>query len=324
MKAVTVSLQEIGDYNTIQAAIDALAATGGIIQIKNGIYHEKIHVRTPKISLIGESREGTIITYGDYAKKIYPDGESYGTFRSYTFYVGANDFIAKNITFVNSAGTGDKMGQAIAVYSDSDRAAFYNCSFEGYQDTLFLSPLPPSPIIPGSFIGPGKRDSDLYHRSYLYHCSIKGDIDFIFGGGTAYFEQCDIISNDLCSDINGYISAASTPKGHQWGFVFHCCRLISDCKPNSVYLGRPWRNYAKTAFIFCNMGAHIRKEGWDNWNKTCSETSVTYAEYKNTGKGGSDSERVSWSTQLTKQEAEDYTISKVLYGKDGWNPKISE
>ncbi|HHU73794.1 MAG TPA: pectin methylesterase [Clostridiales bacterium] len=322
LKYITVSITGDGDYVSLQEAIDSLGPEGGRIHIKNGIYYEKIHVRTNNITLIGEDPEKTILTFDDYALKETEEGEKLGTFRSYSFYIGAENFIAKNLTIQNTAGPGSKAGQAVAVYVDADRVAFYHCFLKAWQDTLFLSPLPPSPIIPGSFKGPGKNQADLCHRSYFYDCSIQGDVDFIFGGGIAYFDQCKIISNDLNKDINGYVTAASTPQGQPWGFVFHRCSLVSDCKPNSVYLGRPWRNYAKTAFISCDLGAHICKEGWHNWNKPESEATVCYEEYASVGAGANSFKRVPWSRQLSSKEAQTYTVLNVLSGDDGWNPTL--
>lgn len=320
MNTITISKDSTSEYSSIQEAIDSLPSTGGIVKIKKGLYKEKLRITTANITLIGEGSEETILTYDDYAYKEDPNGGSYGTFQSYSVYVGGNDFNAYHISFVNSAGPGSNVGQAIAVYCDADRIAFYDCNFLGHQDTIFLSPLPPAPMIPGSFKGAPKLDPYLSHRSYFHHCYIRGDIDFIFGGGTAYFEQCTIVSNAMEGETYGYVTAASTPKMQKHGFVFHQCKLISAGPDQSVYLGRPWRNDAKTAFISCELGPHIRKEGWHNWDKIDSENTVTYIEYGNVGSGATITTRVSFMKQLTQEDIDEYQKEQVLSYKDGWQP----
>ena len=176
-----------GDFNSVQAAIDSIpkgSTTWSTIYIKNGVYKEKIHITSPYIRLIGESAGKTIITYDDFAYKHFSNGESYGTFNSYTFFVGAHDFYAENLCIENSSGIGEKVGQAIAVYADGDRICFKDCRFLGNQDTLFTGPLPPAPIMPGSFRGPREHAPRINGRQYYQNCYIQGDIDFIFGSAT--------------------------------------------------------------------------------------------------------------------------------------------
>jgi pectinesterase len=154
-------------------------------------------------------------------------------------------------------------------------------------------------------------------RVYFKDCFIKGDVDFIFGGAAVFFDGCEIFSNNRDMDPNGYITAASTPEGQEWGMVFNRCRLTGDCAADSVYLGRPWRDYAHTAFISCHMGAHRKKVGWMNWNKPEAEQTARYEEYASEGPGGDMSGRVGWSKILTAEEAGRYTIENVL---GGWTP----
>jgi len=268
--------------------------------------------------LIGAGCTNTIISYDDHATKLFDNGEVYGTFRSYTVYVSGNDFSAHSLSFVNSAGKGKDVGQSLAFYGDGDRHSFFNCAFIAHQDTLFLSPLPPKPIIPNSFNTSGKMESTIFHRSYFENCTIQGDVDFIFGGGVAYFESCEIISVDLGQEINGYITAASTPEGQKHGFVFNNCRLTSEAAPGTVYLGRPWRDFAKTVFINCEMGAHIHPEGWHDWNKATAHETALYAEYGSIGLG-SDTNRTPWAKQLSQEQVTEMTVDVVL---SGWNPPV--
>jgi pectinesterase len=162
-----------------------------------------------------------------------------------------------------------------------------NCNILGNQDTLYAS---------------GKGN-----RQYFKDCYIKGTTDFIFGSATALFENCTIHSKK-----NSYITAASTPEGIEYGFVFKNCKLTADENVTEVYLGRPWRIYAKTVFINCEMGNHIKPEGWHNWSKPEAEKTSFYGEYNCTGAGFKSQSRVSWSHQLSKSQAKDYTVENIL------------
>lgn len=312
---ITVAKDGSGDFYNIADAIASITNNDKNnieIYIKNGIYKEKIHVEKPFINLIGEDVNKTIITYDDYAKKLFPNGEVYRTFNSYTIFVGAHDFSAKNLTFENSAGDGDIVGQAVAVYVEGDKAKFKNCRLLGNQDTLFTGPLPPKPIEGNNFGGPMEGKPRVVGRQYYENCYIEGDIDFIFGSATAIFNRCEIFSKNKNSEINGFVTAASTVEGKEFGYVFIDCKLTSNAPKETVYLGRPWRDYAKTVFINCYLGEHIRTEGWHSWDKANAEKETYYAEYKSYGPGASDLTRVSWSHILTDEEVKKYTISNIF------------
>ena len=279
-----------GDFKTIQAAIDASKAfpyQRVKIFIKNGIYHEKVLVPScnTQLSLIGESKDSTIITYSDYFKKI--DRGRNSTFYTATVLVQANDFHAENLTIENSAGP---VGQALALAVEADRCSFKNCRLLGNQDTLYVA---------------GENA-----RQYFSECFIEGTTDFIFGEATAWFQKCVIKSK-----ANSFITAASTPQGVSYGFVFSDCSLLAAPGVEKVLLGRPWRKYAKTVYINCNLGSFIAPAGWNNWSEPDNEKTAFYAEYKSTGEGANPGKRVSWSKQLTDKEAKKYTISNVLGGK---------
>jgi pectinesterase len=284
---ITVALDGSGDYQSIQAAIDASKAFPNrrvVIRIKNGTYYEKIVIPecNTQLSLIGESHEGTVISGNDYFDRINRGRNS--TFYTYTVKVEADDFYAENLTIENTAGP---VGQAIALYVEGNRCTFNNCKISGHQDTLYTS---------------GENS-----RQYFTHCLIEGTTDFIFGAATVLFDDCTINSRS-----NSYITAASTTKGKVYGFVFLRCRMIADEKVSQVYLGRPWRDYARVVFIYCEMGAHILPEGWANWDKTNRDKTAYYAEYRNTGPGASTGKRVSWSHQLTDEEASAYLRGTIL------------
>lgn len=315
-----------GDFITIQEAIDHIppnSAERVVIRIKNGVYKEKLHLEKSNVSLVGDDPQKTIITYDDYALKTYPNGEPYHTFHSYSLFINADDILVENVTIENSAGPGSLVGQAVAAYVDGDRLRFRNCRFLGHQDTLFTGAIPKDAKYQPAF---ADRTGLKHSRQYYENCYLQGDVDFIFGSATVVFNRCEIFS---CSrmiqdgpdkEVHGWVTAASTPETERFGYVFIDCRLTGNAPPESVYLGRPWRIYAKVAFINCWMGDHIKPEGWHNWNKPESEQTTVYCEYNSTGPGAAPDRRVKWSKQLTPDQAKDYTIGNVLAGHDNWNP----
>jgi len=301
----------ISEAFTLAMAVPAESAVE--IHIAAGTYKEKLVLERDNVTLIGENAEHTIITFDDYALFMMPDNIKRGTFRSYTIFVHGNHFTAKNLTFANTAGYGAKIGQAVAVYADGDCMTFENCRFLGRQDTLFTAPLPPTVIEWGGFRGPREHAPRDNGTHYYKNCYIEGDVDFIFGGATAYFEECEIFSLTRGGDPEGYVTAASTPEGRPFGYVFDRCRFTSECAPETVYLGRPWRNFAKTVILRSELGPHIKKEGWHDWNKEEAREQSFYAEYENYGPGASPETRVSWSHQLTSEEAALYTKENILW-----------
>lgn len=315
-KRIRVQQNGSGDAATLSEAIllaQQIPSEFAVeIQIGAGIYREKLDLVRDNVTLTGEDAETTILTFDDYALFLMPDGIKRGTFRSYTFFAHGDYFTAKNITFANTAGFGSKVGQAVAVYADGAHMTFENCRFLGRQDTLFTAPLPPSVIEWGGFRGPRENDPRDDGTHHYKNCYIEGDVDFIFGGATAYFEECEIRSLTRGNDPEGYITAGSTPEGKPFGYVFDRCRFTSDCAPETVYLGRPWRSFAKTVILRSELGAHIKKEGWHDWNKEDAREQAYYAEYQNFGPGASPETRVSWSHQLTDEEAKIYTKENIL------------
>jgi pectinesterase len=286
-----------GKYTNVQDAINAapqLAQAGAhwTILVKPGRYHELVYVQREKrfISLIGEAADKTVITYDLRASQLGSDGKPIGTFRTPTVHIDADDFTVENLTFENSAG---RVGQALALRADGDRIIFRHCRFLGFQDTILLN----------------------RGRQYFDHCYIAGATDFIFGGATAYFDSCEI----HCV-ADGYLTAASTPDSQPFGFVFSHTKITGEKPEIRTYLGRPWRPYASTIFLYTEMSDNIRPEGWNNWKKPDAEKTSRYSEFGSTGPGAKPDARVSWTKPLTEPEAQALTIQKVLGGNDGWNP----
>ena len=310
---ITVAKDNSGDFNSIQQAVDSIpAGTPETIYIKKGIYKERVEVRKNNISFVGESTDDTIITESYYARMIMPDGSKRGTFRSYTFFVYADNFTASNLTFENAAGFGDEFGQAIAVYAEGDNITFRNCKILGHQDTLFTGPLPMKEKQPGGFTGPtidGIRR--VVHQLYE-DCYIAGEIDFIFGSATAYFKNCTLFALNRNQEINAYYTAPSTYEGQAFGYVFESCTFTGNCPPKSVALSRPWRIHAKTVLLNCNYSDQIIDEGFTDWNKPESHETVYYAEYNGHGEGFKPEKRAAYVHQLNESEAALYTLENVM------------
>lgn len=316
-----------GDFTTIQGALDRISkdiskdnSSEICLFLHNGIYRERVTVSIPHVTFVGESRENTVLTYGLYALMKYPDIGKLGTFRTYSCMIDTHDFTARNMTFENSAGPGIQMGQALALYVDGDRIQFDNCRFLGNQDTLFTAPLPPKEVEPNGFIGPKQNSPRVTGRHYYKDCYIEGDIDFIFGGAIAYFENCECFSKNTLQPVNSYVTAASTPKDQAYGFVMEGCRFTGNCPPHTAYLGRPWREFAKTILLNCWMDDHICPQGWHDWYKPQSHSTVLFGEYNSMGPGADIESRPAWIKRLSKKELPYYTRNAVLSGDDGWNP----
>ncbi|ANH83531.1 pectinesterase [Niabella ginsenosidivorans] len=280
----TVAQDGSGDYTRIQDAINAMRGyplAPITLYIKNGIYKEKIELpaNNTDVTFIGQDVDRTIITFDDYAGK-----GTIRTFTSYTAKISGNRFVAENITFENSAGP---VGQALALYVDADKTLFRNCRFLGNQDTIF--------------------NGGETARQYFVNCYIEGTTDFIFGPATAVYNNCIIKAK-----ANSYITAASTSRGKKYGLVFIKCRIITGPEVSRLFLGRPWRAYAKTVYLSCEMPAAIAPEGWNNWNNPENEKTACYGEYKSYGAGANPVNRASWAKKITVAEAGQYTPDVIF------------
>lgn len=303
---VIVAADGSGQYTSLQEAISAApmktdpAAPRWVIFVKAGTYNERIYVQRERghIRVIGEDTEKTVIAYNQHANLPGPDGKIIGTFRTPTVQVDGDGMIWENLTLANSAGESGKrpdgttVGQALALRADGDRLEFRHCRFLGWQDTVLVN----------------------RGRHYFVDCYIEGSVDFIFGAATVYFDRCHIHALR-----DGFLTAASTPKGAPFGYVFADCKITGG-EGVKTYLGRPWRVFAQTVFLRTEMSAAVRAEGWNNWNKPDAETTTFYAEFGSTGPGANPAARVPWAKPLTAAEAAALTPGKVLAGADGWNP----
>jgi pectinesterase len=245
--------------------------------------------------LVGAGPEETILTYDDHADKTDSEGDPLGTAGSASFVVDGQDVTVKELTVRNDAQADI---QAVAARVDANRAIFVNCRFIGEQDTLYT------------------RNADA--NQYYTDCYIEGEIDFIFGAATAYFEGCEV----FCIGFSGYATAASTEEGEDYGYVFNNCEITGENTSfPSYYLGRPWKPYAQTVFLNTEMDDHIHPEGYDPWDEEDqpdkTETAY-YAEYNNSGPGYTPDERVDWAHILSESEAQPYLSPETVL--DGWDP----
>lgn len=217
-----------------------------------------------------------------YAREEMDDKSKRGTFRSYTLLVDGDNVHFKNCLIENTAGRGEDVGQAIALYLDGDGISLENCTIKGHQDTLFLAPLPEKEIITGGFIGPKQFTERRRRTFYFKNCRIEGEVDFVFGGGTAYFENCEFVSVE-----KGFIFAPSTPSDVEVGFVCKDCRFVAESgvENASCFIARPWRNYGYVKLENCYLGEHINPLGFDDWDKEEAHTTVRFFESNSFGPG---------------------------------------
>ena len=292
---IVVARDGTGEFRTVSEALEVCRAFMDyhkVIYIKKGTYKEKVIIPQwlQNIELCGEDRDATIITYDDHANVVFPPtGKGMTTFRTYTLKVEANDITLRNLTIENNAA---RLGQAVALHTEGDRLLFVNCRFLGNQDTVYTG-MP--------------RTRMLFHD-----CYIEGTTDFIFGPATAWFEHCTIHGK-----LNSYITAASTPKDVDYGYVFSNCTVTAADSVTSLYLGRPWRDYGYTLFMNCELPGVICPEGWHHWEQHREQT-ARYFEYNNRGEGANPANRVGWSRQLTKKEAQQITLERVFQISSSW------
>ena len=292
---IVVAQDGTGQYCTIGAALESCRAFMEyevLIQVKPGIYREKLIVPSwlENIIIEGEDVANTVITYDDHANI-----NKMGTFRSYTLRVDGSSITFRNITIENNA---PQLGQAVALHTQGDKLVFVNCRILGNQDTVYTG--------------------GLRTRLYFFGCYIEGTTDYIFGPSTAWFEGCT-----LHCKRNSYLTAASTPEDVEFGYIFNNCRVTYAHNVTKMYLGRPWRDYAYTLFMNCDLGDCIVPVGWHNWKRPECEATVRYMEYNNKGTSAVVAERASWSVQLKEKKAKRVTLKRVMsVVPDGWIPKV--
>ncbi len=319
----TVSKDGRGDFDTIQAVIDAIPEDHpetDEIRILEGVYEERPVINRDRLRLIGVGNaERIIITGIASATDLLPDGTEKTTFLSATVLVTGADVTMENLTIRNDAGDGRKVGQAVALYTAGDRGIYRKCRLIAAQDTLFCGPMMPKveqdilPRISRAESVPAVNEPlHTEGREYFEDCFILGNVDFIFGSYRCWFERCTLFMDAR----GGWYTACNTPGDQPYGFVFHDCLLTGECNPGAAKLGRPWRKYCRTLFLSCEMDEHVDPHGFEDWDETRVVTDRT-GEWQTRGVRADQSTRHPAQKRLSDEEAALIVLGTVL---NGWVP----
>lgn len=303
---VVVAQDGSGNYKSIGEAVAASVKLRKgnkrfVIYVKKGVYKENVEIKKSikNLMLIGDGIDATIVTGNKNAK----DGST--TFRSATFAVSGKGFIAKDMTFENTAGP--QKHQAVAFRSGSDFSVFYGCSFKGYQDTLYV----------------------YSQRQFYRNCDIYGTVDFIFGDAVVVLQNCNILVRKPMNGQKNTVTAQGRKDPNEnTAIVIHNSRVMaaSDLRPVQsqfkTYLGRPWQKYSRTLFMKSTLDGLIDPSGWLPWSGNFALSTLYYGEYMNIGSGASTRRRVNWPgyhviTKVT--DAGKFTVRNFLAG-DSWIP----
>ncbi|KAL5171488.1 Pectinesterase 3 [Glycine soja] len=296
---VTVAADGSGDFKTVTEAVKAAPLKSSkryVIRIKGGVYRENVEVDKKKtnIMFLGDGRTNTIIT----ASRNVVDGST--TFHSATVAVVGANFLARDITFQNTAGPSKH--QAVALRVGGDLSAFFNCDFLAFQDTLYVH----------------------NNRQFFVKCLITGTVDFIFGNSAVVFQDCDIHARLPDSGQKNMVTAQGRVDPNQnTGIVIQKCRIgatkdLESVKKNfKTYLGRPWKEYSRTVIMQSSISDVIDPIGWHEWSGNFALSTLVYREYQNTGPGAGTSNRVTWKGYKVitdAAEARDYTPGSFIGG----------
>ncbi|CAJ2662104.1 unnamed protein product [Trifolium pratense] len=279
-----------------------------VILIKRGVYMENIVIDESKwnLMIIGEGIDTTIIS-GNLNCATFKCGQNnnLSTYDTATFAVSGKRFIAKEISFRNTAGPTN--GQAVALKSDSDFSVFYRCEISGYQDSLCANT----------------------NLQFYKECIMSGTVDFIFGYATAVFQNCTIlVKKGLPVQKNTITAQGGKYQGRPTGFSFQFCNISADSdllpaiKSTSTFLGRPWHPYSKVIFMQTYISDVLNQGGWLEWNGSQYLDTLYYAEYNNFGPGADLRNRVKWSGYHMlndSSQARIFTVAQFISG-DQWLP----
>ncbi|WP_081669951.1 pectinesterase family protein [Butyrivibrio sp. AE3006] len=309
MEKIRISVGPLGDYRTIGEAAEAVPyMASAVIDIAEGIYKEKLSIEKKDITLRGAGMNKTVISYDHCAEQLLEDNTKRGTFRSQTLFIGGERVKVQDLTVENTAGWGNGVGQALAIYADADEVVMEHVSIRSRQDTLFMAPLPLTERFKNGFFGPRMLTNRRNTRQFYKNCVICGDVDFIFGGADAVFDNCEIVVMNREKDINGYVTAPSENLG-ELGMVFRECHIHGENKDmeGTVFLGRPWRPTGKVAFIDCTYDNSIHPLRFSEWYEMeTMESEAFFAEYNSRDEMGNEpdlSKRNIWVKLLSPEEA---------------------
>jgi pectinesterase len=220
--------------------------------------------------------------------------------------VNGKGFIARDLTFANTAGPSKH--QAVALRCDSDLSAFYRCAFEGYQDTLYAHSL----------------------RQFYRDCRVAGTVDFVFGNAAAVFQNCTLLARlPLPEQKNSVTAQGRIDASMTTGFAFQFCNVSADADllralaaangtaATQTFLGRPWKQYSRVVFMQSYIDAVVRPEGWLAWDGDFALDTLYYGEYMNTGPGAVVTGRVAWRgfhVMASPTEAGNFTVAQFIEG----------
>ncbi|KAL1363654.1 pectinesterase [Arachis hypogaea] len=302
---VVVAQDGSGNYKTITEGVAAAAKIGGgrrvVVHVKAGVYRENVDIKktVKNIMIVGDGIDATVVTADGNAQ----DGST--TFRSATFGVSGDGFIARDITFENTAGP--RKHQAVALRSGSDHSVFYRCSFKGYQDSLYA----------------------YAQRQFYRDCDVYGTVDFIFGDAACVLQNCNIYVRRPMGNQDITVTAQGrTDPNENTGIVIHNCRITAAGDMRSVqgsfktFLGRPWQKYSRTVIMKSGLDGLINPAGWKPWSGSFALSTLYYGEYMNTGPGANTAGRVHWPgfhVISSPSEAVKFSVGDFLAG-GSWIP----
>ena len=265
-------------HENLQDVLD-IAPPGTVIRLPAGVFRQKTVVRTPNITLVGAGRDRTRIVFDDHARRMDKVGRPLGTFRSFTMAVTAENVTLRDLTVANDAGNPAQNGQQVALSVCAGGFLMECGALISTQDTLFLAPLPRDLLIRYRDLLPEALRQEGSRSSRFVNCRIEGSVDFVFGGGSALFDRCKLVS--VCDGRGaGYVAAPSHDLSETDGFTFRRCRFTagSGVVSGSVYLARPWRDYGLAVFDGCVYGPHIHPAGFDKWGATNRDKTARFYE----------------------------------------------
>ncbi|GJM88364.1 hypothetical protein PR202_ga04419 [Eleusine coracana subsp. coracana] len=306
---VTVDQSGAGNFTTVGDAVAAapknLDGSGGyhVIYVLAGVYDENVEISKHYryIMMIGDGIGQTVIT----GNRSVVDG--WTTFRSATFAVVGQGFVAMNMTFRNTAGPSKH--QAVALRSGADLSAFYGCGFEAYQDTLYTHSL----------------------RQFYRGCDIHGTVDYVFGNAAVVFQGCTFYSRlPMPGQSNTVTAQGRSDPNQNTGTSIQACTLLAapelaanDAFRTLTYLGRPWKNFSRTVIMESYVDKLVDPAGWMPWSGNFALDTLYYAEYNNTGPGADTTRRVTWPGYHVLGDAADagnFTVTSMVLG-DNWLPQ---
>ncbi|XP_010523318.1 PREDICTED: pectinesterase PPME1-like [Tarenaya hassleriana] len=288
-RVIRVNKNGGGDFNTLTAAINSIPSGNArrvIIKLGPGEYREKVTIgRTkPFVTLYGQPNAMPVLTFNGKATQ-------YGTFNSATLIVLSDYFTAVNIIVKNTAPKPDPRrddGQALAMRISGNKAAFYNCKFYGFQDTL----------------------CDDTGNHFFKDCYVEGTFDFIFGNGTSLYIGTLIhaVGNGIRVISAQGAQSAKDPSGYS----FVHCKVTGEGE--GIYLGRAWRTHPKVIYAYTEMTSVVNPAGWQNNTEKARQKTVFYGEYKCFGPGSHQEKRVPFTQDIDAQEAAHFLSLGYIQG----------